>query len=55
MKTGDRVGPYQIVDKIGAGGMSACGCGERAQRVEPRRVGVGPHARQGKQTPSPCR
>ena len=52
---GARVGVYEITGALGAGGMSACGRGERAERVEPPRVGVGPHAHLGKQTPSPCR
>jgi hypothetical protein len=43
---GPRLGPYEIVAPLGQGGMgSVCGRGERAQRVEPQRVGVGPHAR----------
>ena len=43
MKTGTRLGPYEIFSAIGVGGMgSACGCGERAKRVEPPRAGVGP-------------
>ena len=46
---GTRLGPYEIVASLGRGGMSACGCGERAagdpnaaaalgwpMRVEPR-------------------
>ncbi len=52
---GTRLGPFLVEAPIGAGGMSACGRGERAQRVELPRVGVGPHAPQEKQTPSPCR
>ena len=43
LTAGSRLGPYEIVAAIGAGGMSACGYGERAERVEPPRVGVGPH------------
>ena len=42
LTAGSRLGPYDIVGAIGAGGMSACGRGERAQRAEPQRVGVGP-------------
>jgi len=44
LTVGTRLGPYEIVAPLGAGG-SACGRGERAQRVEPQRVGVGPHER----------
>ena len=32
---GTRLGSYEITNAIGAGGMSACGRGERAQRDEP--------------------
>jgi hypothetical protein len=42
MMTGKSVGPYTVIGAIGAGGMSACGRGERAQRAEPQRVGWGP-------------
>ena len=36
LTTGTRLGPYEIVSAIGAGGMSACG--RRAERVrEPKR------------------
>jgi hypothetical protein len=36
LSAGTRLGPYEIVSAIGAGGMSACG--RRAERVgEPRR------------------
>ena len=55
LNTGTRLGPYEILSPIGAGGMSACGRSERATRVELPRVGVGPHAHQIKRTPSPCR
>ena len=55
LTTGTRLGVYEVTGVPGAGGMGACGWGERAQRAEPQRVGVGPHAHQGKQTPSPCR
>ncbi len=40
LTTGTRLGPYEVVAAIGAGGMSACGRGERATRVEPLRVGA---------------
>ena len=33
---GTRLGPYEIVASLNRGGMSACGCGARAMRVEPR-------------------
>jgi hypothetical protein len=42
---GTRLGPYEVIAPLGAGGMSACGRGERAQRVEPQRAGVGPRTR----------
>jgi len=42
LSAGTRLGSYEIVTALGAGGMSARGRGERAQRVEPQRVGVGP-------------
>ena len=56
LSSGDRLGPYEFVGLLGAGGMgSACGRGERAagvpnaaaalgwpMRVEPQRAGVGP-------------
>ena len=35
---GTRLGPYEITDAIGAGGMGACGRGGRAERVAPQRV-----------------
>ena len=44
LTTGTRLGPYEVVAAIGAGGMGACGRGERATRVEPQRAGVGPRA-----------
>ena len=41
LTAGTKLGPYEIVCAIGAGGMgSACGRGERATRAEPQRVGV---------------
>ena len=43
LKTGDRLGSYDVLAPLGQGGMGrACGRGERAERVEPPRVGVGP-------------
>jgi hypothetical protein len=45
LASGTRIGAYEITCAVGAGGMSACGRAERAQRVEAQRVGVGPHAR----------
>jgi hypothetical protein len=54
LATGSRPGPCEIVGPLGAGGMSACGRGERVPRIEPLRVGVGPHVHKEKQTPSPC-
>jgi hypothetical protein len=33
---GVRLGSYEIVAPLGVGGMSACGRGERAKRVEPQ-------------------
>jgi hypothetical protein len=44
LTAGTRLGPYEITDVLGAGGMSAGGRGGRAERVAPQRVGVGPHA-----------
>jgi hypothetical protein len=41
LSAGTRLGPYEILSVVGAGGMSACGRGERAQRVEPPRRGGG--------------
>ena len=38
LPAGTRLGPYEITGALGAGGMSAGGRGERAQRVEPQRV-----------------
>ena len=52
---GSRLGSYEVIAPLGAGGMSACGRSERAQRDELQRVGVGPHAQAKKLTPSPCR
>jgi hypothetical protein len=44
LTAGTRLGSYEVIDALGAGGMSACG--PRAERVrEPRRapvLGVGP-------------
>ena len=43
LAAGARLGPYAIISALGGGGMgSACGRGERAQRDEPPRAGVGP-------------
>ena len=54
LTAGTRLGSYEIVAPIGAGGMSACGRG--AEPVEaPPRAGVGPREHFKKQTPSPCR
>jgi len=54
LAAGTRLGSYEIVAGIGAGGMSACGRG--AARVEaPPRAGVGPREHETKQTLSPCR
>jgi len=57
LTTGTRLGSYEILAAIGAGGMSACGRhAERAVRVEAGlRMGVGPHAGQLMMTLSPCR
>jgi hypothetical protein len=44
LSPGTRLGSYEIISDIGAGGMSACRRSERAKRVELQRVGVGPHA-----------
>ena len=55
LTAGSRLGSYEVIAPIGAGGMSARGRSERAQRVELPRVGVGPHAHEKKQAPSPCR
>src|SRR5262247_1228537 len=41
LNAGTRLGPYLVEAPIGAGGMSACGRDERAQRVEFPRVGGG--------------
>jgi len=35
LQSGTRLGSYEITNAIGAGGMGACGCGERAERDEP--------------------
>ena len=45
LTAGMRIGIYEIVAPLGAGGMSACGRDERAKRDESQRVGVGPHER----------
>jgi hypothetical protein len=37
LSPGTRLGPYEILSAIGAGGMSACG------PAQAERVGVGPH------------
>jgi hypothetical protein len=42
LTAGTRLGPYEIVSLLGAGGMSACG--QASERSEPPRMGVGPHA-----------
>jgi hypothetical protein len=47
---GSRIGPYEVVGPIGAGGMGARGRGERAPRVEPPRRGGGAPRRFLKQT-----
>ena len=42
LSQGTRLGPYEVLTAIGAGG-GACGRGERAQRVDsPRRGGGAP-------------
>lgn len=54
---GTRLGPYEIVAPLGAGGMgTACGPREQAslRAAQRERVGVGPHAHQEKQTAGPC-
>ena len=47
LTSGTRIGPYEIVGWLGAGGMSACG--RRGERVfessRGLRAGVGPRAR----------
>ena len=50
---GTRLGPYEIVGAVGAGGMSACGRAERWR--EAPQGGVGPCSHLKKQTLSPCR
>jgi hypothetical protein len=37
---GTRLGPYEITEALGGGGMGACGRGGRAERVAPQRVGA---------------
>ena len=61
LTTGARLGPYEILSALGAGGMSACGHAEReapmpsASISEGSRRGWGPGASAKKLTPSPCR
>ena len=50
---GVRLGAYEVVALIGAGGMSACGYAEGIS-VSPR-WGWGPSASERMLTPSPCR
>ena len=45
LAAGARLGPYEIVAPIGAGGMSACGYAE-LRTVNPRR-GIGGNSRRG--------
>ena len=40
LTAGTHLGPYEIIAALGAGGMSACGRGERAERVEPLHAGA---------------
>jgi hypothetical protein len=61
LSVGTRLGPYEIVSSIGAGGMSACGYAEprtvdarRGIRVSSR-GGWGPSATEKMLTPSPFR
>ena len=53
LSVGTRLGNYEIVSAIGAGGMSACGYAEGIS-VSSRR-GWGPGASEKMLTPSPCR
>jgi hypothetical protein len=50
---GARLGPYEIVAPLGAGGMSACGHAEGISVSS--RWGWGPSAIEKILTPSPCR
>jgi hypothetical protein len=50
---GTRLGPYEILALIGAGGMSACGYAEGISVSS--RWGWGPSASEKILTPSPCR
>ena len=56
LTAGTRLGPYEIVAAIGAGGMSACGYAEAGAEASASvtRRGWGPGASGKKLAPSPC-
>jgi hypothetical protein len=61
LNVGTRLGPYEIVSAIGAGGMSACGhtepriCESEARCLVVRGGGGAPPPVEEKLAPSPCR
>ena len=56
LNAGTRLGPYEIISAIGAGGMSACGHAKRERGISVRaRRGWGPGAGENMLTLRPCR
>jgi len=57
LSAGRRLGPYEIVSPLGAGGMSTCGYAEPGRQGMSVRTrwGWGPSASEEMLTPSPCR